>query len=431
MHRRTLLASLVTLPFAAPLLAQAAQIGVNTPFPPLSPERIKAIAPAAEQAAWLDYLTRSQAQLAADQAALMAERKGLSIIPADPKTGDGEKTMPLDKPVEWYASAEGRKVADNIVSFQTPAGGWGKNQPHDSEPRAKGQHFVAGNSLQTKPAGDFDAPTVPGWSYVGTIDNGATISETRFLALAFNATQDMRYRDAAIRGLTYLLNAQFPNGGWPQVWPLMGGYHDAMTLNDNAMISVSRLMGDAGRGETGFAFLPGDLRTRLLAAEQRALTVFLKSQVVIDGKLTMWAQQYDALTLTPSSARNYEMPSLSSSESGSLLVYLMKQPNPSAGMKAAIVAGIATLEATKIEGKAFEKTPDGKDRLLVDKPGAGPIWARYYDLKTMKPIFGNRTKTLHDTINDVEPERRRGYSWFGSGPQSALKAYVAWKAKHG
>jgi len=34
----------------------------------------------------------------------------------------------------------------------------------------------------------------------------------------------------------YLLAAQFPNGGWPQVWPLEGGYHDAITYNDNAVI---------------------------------------------------------------------------------------------------------------------------------------------------------------------------------------------------
>jgi PelA/Pel-15E family pectate lyase len=33
----------------------------------------------------------------------------------------------------------------------------------------------------------------------------------------------------------YLLAAQFPNGGWPQVWPLEGGYHDAVTFNDNAV----------------------------------------------------------------------------------------------------------------------------------------------------------------------------------------------------
>jgi PelA/Pel-15E family pectate lyase len=431
MHRRTLLTCLAALPLTAPIAARAAQIGVNTPFPPLSPERIRALIPAPEQAAWLDYLKRSQAQLAADQAALLAERKGLSVIPAEPTSGNGEKTMPLDKPAAWYASAEGRKVADNIVSFQTPAGGWGKNQPHDTEPRVRGQHYVAGNSLQTKPVGDFDAPTLPDWSYVGTIDNDATLTETRFLALAFNATQDARYRDGAIRGLTYLLTAQFPNGGWPQVWPLMGGYHDALTLNDNAMISVSRLMGDVGRAEAGFAFVPAEVRARCLAAEQRALAIFLKAQVVIDGKLTLWAQQYDALTLTPCSARNYEMPSLSSAESGSLLVYLMQQPNPSVEMKAAIVAGVETLDALKIMGKGFERTPDGQDRRLVDRPGAGPIWSRYYDLKTLKPIFGNRTKTLHDTIDDVEPERRRGYSWFGNGPQTALKAYVAWKAKFG
>ncbi|WP_204266508.1 pectate lyase, partial [Enterobacter hormaechei] len=72
------------------------------------------------------------------------------------------------------------------------------------------------------------------WSYVGTIDNNATTSELRFLARVqamAPGAEGERYRAAFLKGVRYLLEAQFPNGGWPQIYPLQGGYHDALTYN--------------------------------------------------------------------------------------------------------------------------------------------------------------------------------------------------------
>ncbi|MBC7644959.1 MAG: signal peptidase I, partial [Thermoleophilia bacterium] len=40
------------------------------------------------------------------------------------------------------------------------------------------------------------------------------------------------------------LPAEFPPGGWPQVYPLEGGYHDAITYNDNALANVTDLLED-------------------------------------------------------------------------------------------------------------------------------------------------------------------------------------------
>jgi hypothetical protein len=164
--------------------AFAAQIGVIAPAEPLTAARVAALPPG-ERAAWLDYLARSEAQRAADRAALAAERQGLAAWPAPPAGGNGEATMPLDKPADWYAGEAALQVARNILSYQTPAGGWGKNQPRDQPPRERGQSYVADNSPK-KPAaaGDFDKTADAQWSYVGTIDNGATIPEIRFLARA-------------------------------------------------------------------------------------------------------------------------------------------------------------------------------------------------------------------------------------------------------
>ncbi|KQY88921.1 pectate lyase [Pelomonas sp. Root1444] len=420
--------ALLALVLSSP--AFAAQIGVIPPAEPLTAERVAAL-PAAERAAWVDYLARSAAQRAADRAALAAERKGLAAWPAAPAGGNGEASMPLDKPADWYASEAALQVARNILSYQTPAGGWGKNQPRDKPPRERGQSYVADNSPK-KPAvaGDFDKAEDAQWSYVGTIDNDATITEIRFLARVAAAQPGApgeAYRQAAQRGVAYLLAAQFPGGGWPQVWPLQGGYHDAITLNDNALVEVAELMGDIGRGEADLGFLPASQRTAAAAAEAKAVQLLLATQIRVNGKLTLWAQQHDALTLAPASARNYEPPALSSGESAKVLAFLMGLPQPSPAVVEAVRAGVATLKALGVRDRAFVKTDDG--RKLVVQPGAGPLWARYYDPATLRPVFGDRDKSLHDDVNDISLERRNGYAWWGNWPQKTLAAYDAWAVK--
>lgn len=422
---------LVTLlALACASTAFAAQIGVIPPAQPLTAARVAAL-PAAERAVWADYLARSDAQRAADRSALAAERKGLATWPAPPAGGNGEASMPLDKPGDWYAGEAAQAVARNILSYQTPAGGWGKNQPRDTPPRQPGQAYVADNSPK-KPAvaGDFDRAEDAQWSYVGTIDNDATITEIRFLARVAAAQPGAAgevYRQAAQRGVAYLLAAQFPNGGWPQVWPLQGGYHDAITLNDNALVEVAELMGAIARGEADLGFLPAAQRAAAGAAEARAVQLLLATQIRVDGKLTLWAQQHDALTLAPVSARNYEPPALSSGESAKALAFLMSLPRPSPTVVAAVRAGVATLRAIAVQDRAFVKTDDG--RRLVVQPGAGPLWARYYDAVTLKPVFGDRDKSLHDDVNDISLERRNGYAWWGNWPLKTLAAYDAWVVK--
>ncbi len=409
----------------------AAQIGTIPPAESLTAQRVAALADA-ERGPWAAYLARSDAQRAADRAALAAERKGLETLPPTPAGGHSEGSMPLDKPGAWYASEAALLVARNILSFQTPAGGWGKNQPRDAAPRERGQAYVADNNSKRATAGDYDLAHDPQWSYVGTIDNDATITEIRFLARVaaqFPGEAGEPYRQAAQRGLAYLLAAQFPNGGWPQVWPLQGGYHDAITMNDDAFVEVAELMGMVVRGEADLGFVSPALKTAAAAAEAKALQLLLAMQIRVNGKPALWGQQHDALTLTPQSARNYEPPALSSSESARALIYLMNLPQPSPAVVAAVKGGIATLRQLAVRDRAWGKVDDAEGRRLVKRPGAGPLWARYYDAVTLQPVFGDRDKSLHDDVNDLSLERRNGYNWWGSGPSKALAAYDAWAAK--
>lgn len=411
-------------------LVEAKQVGVNAPAQALTSQRVATLSPP-QRELWVEYLARSHSQGQADRAALAAERSSISTIPPMPDEWNRRVTMPLAKDTGWYASAEALRVADNIVSFQTPAGGWGKNQARDRPARQKGQAFVIGGGSPFTDPDNFDASKDAHWSYVGTIDNDATITEIRFLAKVAAAVAGplaATYRASAIRGLEYLLSAQFPNGGWPQVWPLQGGYHDAYTMNDDAIVEVAQLLGRVAQGRDGFTFLPPALQQRVRDAEQRAIASLLATQVVVGGRKALWAQQYDALTLVPTSARNYEPAALSVSESAGTLDYLMTLPAPSPAMVEAIEGGVATLRVLAIEGKVWRKVGEKEGRLLVNEPGAPRIWARYYAIDTLQPVFGDRDKTLHDDVADISLERRNGYAWFGTRPQKTLDAYERWKS---
>jgi PelA/Pel-15E family pectate lyase len=410
----------------------ATTIATNTPAEALTRARIGQLPPT-QRGAWLKYLERSERQRQADKDAFQAELKSSGVaMPIEPPHGFAARGMPLDRDSSWYAGVEARRVANIVVSFQTPAGGWGKNMDMSKEVRSPGERFGPNNLSKFLAPGDFDEPKETEWNYIGTIDNDATITQIRFLAKvasAVGAKDGATYRAAFLRGINYLLEAQYPNGGWPQVWPLEGGYHDAITYNDSAMTQVMDIMRHVADGKDEYAFVPKNVRVRAAASFERGMRCILATQIVSGGKLTAWPQQDDALTLKPVSARNYEMPSESSGESADLMLMLMNGlPHPTAKEQQAIRAAAAWFKKTAIYGQSYGRTADGRG--LTPTPGAGPIWARFYQIDTDTPIFGDRDKSIHDNVSELSRERRNGYSWFGAAPQRALDRYEKWAQEH-
>ena len=80
--------------------------------------------------------------------------------------------------------------------------------------------------------------------YPCTLDNDATWSEMRFLAKVHAATGQRKYKNGFLKGLRYLLKAQYPSGGWPQFYPLRPGYSSRITFNDGAMIGAISILDD-------------------------------------------------------------------------------------------------------------------------------------------------------------------------------------------
>ena len=426
MNRKPWLAIILTLSLPA-AAAFATVIGTNVPATPLTTERV------ANLPAWKNYLDHSVRQRQADQDFFHSELKAHHLTQSSlPPYSPNPRGTPLDMPDGWYARPESRHIADCVISFQTPAGGWSKHTDFTKHLRAPGEAFAMDNSSHLVSSNDFDIPTDVNWNYIGTFDNNATYTELSFIAKVITAnpgaTNAPAWRAAFFHGLDYIIAAQFPNGGWPQVWPLQGGYHDEITFNDDAMLHAIELMQQVAAGQDEFAFVPAELRARAAASFQRGLACLLAAQTVVHGQRTIWAQQNDALTLQPASARNYEMPALASGESGTIVLFLMQLPDPDSNVVAAVRGAVAWFKKTAIMDYAYARK--GGERKLVASPGSGPIWSRYYEIGTDRPIFGDRDKSIHDDVNELSRERRNGYGWYGDTGKRVIEHYSLWSKRH-
>src|SRR5262249_10626222 len=160
-------------------------------------------------------------------------------------------------------------------------------------------------------------------------DNESTYTQMEFLARVYTATKQGRFAASFRRGFEYLLQAQYPNGGWPQFYPLRHGYWDHITYNDDAMIGVLTILQRIMTRAAEYVFLTNDERSRAKAAIDRGIDCILKTEVVQNGRLTVWCAQHDEQTLAPAKARAYEHPSLSGSESVGIVEFLMGIERPS------------------------------------------------------------------------------------------------------
>jgi PelA/Pel-15E family pectate lyase len=305
----------------------------------------------------------------------------------------------LNHAADWYATPDARRIADNVLSHQSAEGGWPKNTPLGDPARP-----------------DADP------SLANTFDNQATTLPLAFLARMTTATGEPAYAAAFQRGLDYTLAAQYPNGGWPQYYPLRGGYHDHITFNDDAMVRVLTLLQEVVAGHEPYGFVDAARRARAAGALSRGVDVILKSQVRQDGRLTVWCAQHDADTLAPAWARKFEPPSLSGSESVGIVRFLMSL-KPSPEVAAAIDAAIAWFQRAAIHDTRLETYTNAEgqpDRRLTPAPGAAPLWARFYDLQTNAPIYMGRDSIAHADLADIERERRMGYTYVGAWPSALL-----------
>lgn len=327
----------------------------------------------------------------------------------------------LEQPAAWYGTPEAESIAAKVLLFQTPDGGWPKNRDMTRDPEPNPDPGV----------GSHEDITLP------TIDNGATTTQLIFLGRVYAFKPSDRIREALDRGIDYLLAAQYPNGGYPQFFPLRKGYYSRITFNDNAMVSALEVLRDVAQARAPFSGMDSARRERARIAVERGIACILACQVKVKERLTVWCAQHDEVTLAPAPARKYEHVSLSGSESVGIVRFLMSVPKPDARVTTSVHAAIVWFQSAALRGIRIERVPapqtkKGFDRRVVEDPGAPPLWARFYEIGTNRPIFGGRDGEIHYRLDEVELERRAGYSWYVDSPAKLLtKEYPAWCKRWG
>ncbi len=338
----------------------------------------------------------------------------LCMIHVSPLHAASEKAGDyLKNPLEWFATIEANKLAKNIVSYQSELGGWPKNT--DTV-----HGIYQGKKEDLKP----------------TFDNGATTDEMRFIGRCFIATMNPLYQKSFARGLAYILKAQYPNGGWPQYYPLSKQYHRHITFNDGSMVRLLEFIREVDQDPASvYVFVSEQDRLQCRKAFSLGIACILKCQIKKNGKPTVWCAQHDEIDFSPRPARAYELASLSGCESVGITSMLMSIDNPSPEIIAAVEGAVTWLQSAKLTGikiveQSDAKSPTGKNKSVVKTPNAPALWARFYDLTNHQPMFVDRDGVPKASLAEIGYERRNGYAWYGNWAANLLeKEYPTWKMK--
>ncbi|MBC2606871.1 pectate lyase [Pelagicoccus albus] len=321
-----------------------------------------------------------------------------------------------------YSIEQCREIADNILLYQRENGGWTQN----TDPLRILTEDEKSQLLGKK--GNLDT----------SLDNRNTYPQIEYLAAAYSLLGDLRYKQGAERGLSFLFASQLESGGFTHSPPRTERYLGHITFMDEVMSGTLTTLRKVSRQEAPFEWVSEEIAERASVSVEKGTQLILKLQVEVDGKPTVWAGQYDANTLQPTGARSFELPSLVSWESIPVLKYLMETDSPSPEIVAAIENAVAWFEDSALSGIRIERKPIEPirykyhtahyDPVVVKDESAPPIWARFYDLSDNSPLFANRKGERVATYTDIPHERRTGYAWYVTDPIKLLKRdYPKWR----
>ncbi len=211
---------------------------------------------------------------------------------------------------EWYHSDQASQVVQGILANQNDDGGW----------------FKLGSSDDLSAVIDRDL--FPNYRQKSTIDNDSTTVQMDTLARVYSIKQDAEIKESLLKGIKYLIDGQYENGGWPQFFPQTVGYHQRITFNDNAVSNVLELLQKVADKSGDYSFVSDDLAAQASAAVDRGLRLILDTQIVANGAKTAWCAQYDEETLECARGRSYELAAISGDESVNIIRFLMSYDEP-------------------------------------------------------------------------------------------------------
>ncbi len=303
---------------------------------------------------------------------------GLAYVAAYRATGD-----------HYYLEAI-EEVAKALIYGQLKSGGW--TNCIDFDPQgARVAQYRGGRG---------------GGKNNSSLDDGQTQTAIRFMiqADAVFEFKNAAIHESATTALDALLASQFDSGGFPQVWsgPIaeqrvvrasfpehdyrtegrIKNYWDMPTLNDNVCVHVAHALRDAYQTYND---------AKYLKALKKLGDFLLLAQ--LPEPQPAWAQQYN-LEMQPIWARRFEPPAIAGHESQSVIALMIE---------------IAEITGEK---KYLSTLPQAIDYLRRSALPDGQV-ARYYELKTNRPLY----------------MRRKGDEYTLTFDDSDLPAHYSWKSK--
>lgn len=277
-------------------------------------------------------------------------------------------------------------AAKSLLYGQLASGGWTNAVDFDPE---GSQVSLYRNGKGDKKGKNFS-----------TLDDGITPGALRFLIRLEKLSPDgvAGLKESIDVGLKALLEAQFPNGAFPQGWtgpvekrPVVKAkypdydwrtenriknYWEHYTLNDGVCGQVAWLLEEA-------ALLRGDIRCKEALVRLGEFLLLAQMPEPQPG----WAQQYDP-EMRPIWARKFEPPAMAGRESEDAMLTLIRiaKLTREARFVTPIAAGQAWLEKSLL--------PNGK-------------LSRYYELKSNKPL--HMTEDYELTYDDSKLPKHYGW----------------------
>jgi hypothetical protein len=396
---------LMTLLAAAPLLAASRGLADE----PSVAEAERAMRKAAEffrekVAAGGGYVWRYSSDLAHRQGEGAAGPKTIWVQPpGTPAVGEAFLDA-FDASGDRYYLDAAREAGEALVKGQLQSGGWYYRVELDPAKRGEFRYRVDPQSSRKKAAKD---DPIGGWDVwkkhenkdnVTMVDDDTTPAAVRFLtrldrALGFRVEP---IHEAAAYALGSLLNAQHPIGAWSHNYDRFGSkppdpghypprdasypeswsrtwtkdWTGCYSINDRISLNAIRTMLLAWE-------VYGDGRYR--ASAERGGAFLIRAQ--LPDPQPAWAQQYDR-EMHPVWERKFEPPAITGFESQDALETLLLLYRKTGDRKylAPIPRALAYLKASRL--------PDGR-------------LARFYELKTNRPLYFTRDYVLTHDNRDV------------------------------
>lgn len=208
----------------------------------------------------------------------------------------------------YYTMAE--KVANILIFGQLECGGW--NYFFDLAGESSIQKWYKTIGKNAWGCSEFH-------KYYGnaTFDDKTTSDAANFILRIYLEKHDPRFKVSLDKAINFILESQYPIGGWPQRYPLVhvknneSDYSNHITLNDAVL-------------DENIEFL---LRCYHLLSDKRAYDAIIRAMNCVKSlqqnyPTAGWADQY-SLDLKPASAREFEPAAISISTTVSSINNLM------------------------------------------------------------------------------------------------------------